>query len=244
MFEVGNWSQMESLTILQKTRERFTSCHSYQDEGIIYAKDVQGERDLQFRTTFARPSKFVFEWTEDSYAHKIGCDGLRPYSKLAPDYSLDTEDSIESAVITAASMSCLTAPLILPLLMPDKFTQAKNILGSPACRTRHEELNSETFLVFDADQETTVWLSLDSFIRRIEVKIRITPELSLEIFNLLRTETKSRRFNMKHPEFVGELEKELDTLESSIKVHDYHSYTIMFSKVLFDSTIERGRFRP
>jgi len=117
-----------SRDLLQNISRKYSTCQTYQDEGIV--KLYPGFSDLQrtFKTYFVRPEYFRFEWiTLHSKSQRqitnfdaIWSDGRSFYCAFDENGGRHTKaDSLRSLIVESTGISSGTSRMIACLLLPE-----------------------------------------------------------------------------------------------------------------------------
>ena len=126
-------SQQSKITpqiIMKRMAQRYASCSSYQDTGVVQtthneANSARIER-MPFKTYFARPRFFRFEWIDyfhwkDGRKSIVWCDGKDTYSYWEPD-RYEKEEYLGLGIAGATGISRGAAHTIPRLLMADEVS--------------------------------------------------------------------------------------------------------------------------
>ncbi len=138
-------SQTKSITaqsIIEKMAAQYANASSYQDIGVV--EDVKGEGGgqretvIKFKTFFARPHFFRFEWTDRSIVtseerlNVIWNDGKQTYSYYSwGDAGVEKKEDLSLGIAGATGISRGAAHVIPALLMEEvsgfRLTETKNV---------------------------------------------------------------------------------------------------------------------
>jgi hypothetical protein len=126
-------SQQNKITpqlIMKRMAQRYANCSSYQDIGVVEtthneATSARVER-MPFKTYFARPRFFRFEWIDyfpwkDGRKKIVWCDGKDAYSYWEPD-RYEKEEYLGLGIAGATGISRGAAHTIPRLLMAEEVS--------------------------------------------------------------------------------------------------------------------------
>ena len=121
----GQQRKITPQLIMKRMAQRYASCSSYQDVGVVEttyneANSARIER-MPFKTYFTRPQFFRFEWVDyfpwkDGRTNIVWCDGKDAYTYLEP-HTYEKEEDLEMGIAGATGISGGAAHTIPILLM-------------------------------------------------------------------------------------------------------------------------------
>lgn len=118
---------MDAADIIKKLAERYVSCASYEDSGTVETfPDAGGSGKQDFRTYFAKPNKFRFEWltyhqlgkTRRARFNIVWSDGNQAY-ELFESQESEQENDFRGAIASASTFSQGAIVLVPALLMQE-----------------------------------------------------------------------------------------------------------------------------
>ena len=118
--------------LLARVADVYSRCRSYKDtgtqsrllRGVLGGLEREVVEEIRFTTTFVRPARFRFEFTEadwPNYRYLIWRDAavVRTYWDLAS--SIRTSTTLDSALATAAGVSRRASHMVPALLLPNEI---------------------------------------------------------------------------------------------------------------------------
>lgn len=122
--------RMTAQAIVKRMAQRYASCLSYQDTGVVEtthneANSARVER-MPFKTYFARPQFFRFEWIDyfpwkDGRKKIVWSDGNESYTYWEPD-TYEKEEELGLAIAGATGISRGAAHTVPRLLIADEVS--------------------------------------------------------------------------------------------------------------------------
>ncbi len=139
---VGQTKSLTAQAIIQKMAAQYANASSYQDTGVVQDVIDDGlshrRTVLKFKTFFARPHFFRFEWrdrsivTSEEQLNVVWNDGKLTYSYYSwDDEGIEKRDDLGLGIAGATGISRGAAHLIPTLLMEDvggfRITETANV---------------------------------------------------------------------------------------------------------------------
>lgn len=141
---------MDADQIIQNVEQKYTTCHSYRDRGMVFFDAPNGEKDvLQFRTLFKRPDHLVFQWQDygprrgkteefstlwtlagETWVRKVQGSGV----------STERMESLSLAQAGAVGCSAGAAGIVISALMPELRDNFNTLLGLDDFRINGSEI--------------------------------------------------------------------------------------------------------
>lgn len=117
---------MDAVSLLPLMIDKYKNCKTYSDSG--FATGLMGIN--HFSTVYEAPNKFQFRWRFENSKNEssIFSDGTEHYAQY-PRSGLNKVENIDLLIAGASGLSQLAAPLILSLLMPQKFNGGRDFFS-------------------------------------------------------------------------------------------------------------------
>lgn len=162
---------MNPQDIFSKIKERYGSCTTYRDRGCLYSWDERNQKtakpQIVFRSYFEWPSKFRFEWQDDSSSAMIWCDGkdaFRCYNFHNSGTEIQPCENYGMALAGAHGVSKGSVSLIADLLFDDLRTANRWLLIRAEEKLVGTEMigGDECYYIQGSNfspNDTSVWIS-------------------------------------------------------------------------------------
>ena len=174
---------MNAHKILEGIANTYHTCRSYSDRGRLRTSSNGEVAIIEFKTSFASPRLFKFEWTEENQKRfLIGSDGNHIFEQYDFDEckTLPVEN-LELAIAGATGISYGAAWIIPSLLMPELGAERQTLLRLKDLVLLDDEdlFGSQCYVLkgsLNPSDETTVWVTQKEFrVRRVREKYETTP---------------------------------------------------------------------
>jgi hypothetical protein len=130
----------DATEIMEQLAKKYAGCQTYSDSGYVFKwgeGDEKGdEPELTFKTFFARPSKFRFEWQEGDNFNIIWCDGIQSYSLYHWDKKQENRESLSRAIAGATGVSSGAAHAVPALLISRVRATSNHLLRLKDCQVK------------------------------------------------------------------------------------------------------------
>lgn len=169
---------MQATHILDRLAEKYAQCSTYSDRGVVDFDGSAGNKEqLLFRTLFARPNYFSFEWQDYGPARGKSKDFSILWSKdrktktlylRAYERDFDIPRTLQFAIAGATGCSAGAAHRIASLLREDVRENTKNLLQLTELELIREEklLDQECYVIagsLSKYHDYTLWISINDF---------------------------------------------------------------------------------
>jgi hypothetical protein len=179
---------MDPREILSRLSEKYENCQSYSDCGVADFLDIgQSNERILFRTTFARPDGFQFEWQDHgpcrgkSENFSILCS-MHGVTCTLNRWGLEKKRNLAESISGAAGCSAGAAHYVPALLMHEILDESRHWLKLSGLRLIGSELINQTecYVVrgrwFNND-DCTLWVSMtDDTLRRVRREVYFSAE--------------------------------------------------------------------
>jgi len=239
---------MEAADIIDRFAKLYAACSTYHDVGVVNTEGDSAGNVVKFKTYFARPSKFRFQWTSHHPAfgaersqtfNIVWSDGIRSRSYYRgddPEAVEEEEESLELAIAGATGVSSGAAVNVPALLLVDIRADCRSLLElTDLVLVREEEIHGHWCYVVEGGYEigrrdTELWIDKESFSLR-----RISERSEISVSQLQENDAELERM---HREHGIALEYKLPPPTKPMKYTDITDYT----EVVFDESISDDVF--
>jgi hypothetical protein len=226
--------------IVANMRTRYAVCSSYRDSGCIVDPRQPDDRK-EFTTSFVRPDRFRFEWTERCFGDVSDQRHFMIWSNLDgvyerysfTDYRIERVEDLDTAVAGATGISSGAAHTIYTLLLADRMQDSYPTwkLNNPSFREDVIVDGHKCYHILGRSlggDEVQLWISkADYSLRKYKETRIVTPDL----LNELNAELQRRDLGA-----IGDIPSSSQD-QSYIDECEYTSIT-------FDEAIDDLTFRP
>ncbi len=196
---------MQADAILEIALKMYSTCRTYSDVGEVKVVPPIGHSDIKFRTQFARPDKFRFEWARwhpyfgqegSEIENAIWSDGEQTKSKIQG--KVETRDGLASALAAAAGASSGAALRISSILMPElmPLTRSWHLLNNLVLlpdQTIISQLCYHIRATSISENDTDIWIAKEGMLLRRIREQKLSNEAFVEgryIYECTYTEVK------------------------------------------------------
>jgi hypothetical protein len=186
----------DAVKILERVAQTYAGCRTYQDKGVVRTVFVNGERrrtmELRFRTAFARPDRFRFEFSERTCCEDVGRyiiwqNGPEVLKWWELRRTVEKPESLGAGLGGAAGVSSSLSRTIPPLLLPDLRPGRLNRSQDPTLLTE-AELDGVRCLrvqVQEGGHPLTAWIDSGSYlVRRLDFARETSKDSKVETTTL------------------------------------------------------------
>lgn len=177
---------MIATEIIARTAENYQNCQSYQDDGVVETYPDFGYSRKSFRTYFARPNRFRFEWT--SFHPKFGEDGPQSHDIIwtngqnvygafsAGKGQQEEMESLRSAAAAASGISSGAVgfiPALIIVEIGDLFYRTILSLDNPKLLPDQTIGTLSCYhlqATQDACEDTELWIDKNFSIKRVKIR--------------------------------------------------------------------------